>query len=341
MINWLFIWSSKRPPVWESTIQNMNQAVSSTDYMKWNGNEWVPPVNWKDIPTKFLKSEHKKRLNGQVIEQFENESFKFVIDRNITEIEKENPLIIKPHMYLEEGLNEGNCRTLNLDEIYKAFNNYQWVALGLFFGGGTIPHKERGIALAKSILYGRNAENKLVNVVTGEKLTNTDILSAVTYVHFRMLKDNNFVICTVNPHLISVPLLGEGIVDNKHRFLTLDTYDSTMEEYLLKPQVHNAVVVKDTVFAKQHEPFDINLSDLSIMWLKFTEKPDFPVKVETNIPHKYNGNGSYTFTPDKPYGYVKLKVDTGAMIDKYNDKNFAGITTIEYIVIGEENGIDS
>ena len=318
-------------------MQNMNLALNSPDTMDWRGRSWVPPVNWKDIPTRLLTTNQKKTLNGQLLDQFENEAFKFVLEKNLSDVNTDDHLIIKPHMLLDLGLNDTNCRTLDLNKIYKHFDNHQWVSLGFFFGGGNVEYEDRAYTLSQASLYGRNHKHKIIDLDNKYEYPDYDYLSAVTYVHFRKLKDSNFVICTLNPHLVSVPHLDEGIVGGNHRFLTLDTYDSTIEEYLINPSIVGATVVDNHIFAKGDEPFTIKIGEESLLWLKFEELADFPVKVETNLDYSKKDN-HYTFNTNAPIGYIKLHIHTDSMSDKYNDKGNSGITTLEYIVVGDQNG---
>ena len=335
MINWLFVWSSKRPPVWEATIQNMNQAITSPYTQDWEGNSWISPVNWKDIPTRVLTDDHKKYLNGQLLSQFENESFKFVIESNNTSINHDDGLIIKPHLIMNLGITKNNSRTLNLDKIYKHLENHEWVSLGLFIGNTPPSPEERSNLLSRSVLYARNADEKLIDLDNNVQLPDNDYISCITYINFKKLKDDKFVVCTLNPNLVAVPHLDEGILDDKHRFLTLDTYDSTLDDYLLTPNIEDAKVINgNNIFAKLNKPFKIKLYEQSLMRIKFVEIADFPVEVETNIRCTVKDN-VYEFTPDKSMGYVSFKINTNFLSDKYNSKTTAGITTLEYVVIGE------
>ncbi len=330
MINWMFIWSSKRPPVWESTLQNMNVALSSSDYLE-GAQTWYPPVNYKEIPGKYLKDSHKK-LKGQLLDQFENEAFKFVIESNKSEVNPDHALIIKPHLYPDVGLNNTLCKTLDLDLIYSYFKNYQWVSLGLFFTG-TPKYEERAISLAKSSLYGRNFDNKLVDLETGIHYPEYDYLSCVTYINFRQLKDPNIIVATLNPHLVSVPHLEDGF-SNKHVYMTLDTYDTSLKEYLIQPSFDNCKIVDNHIFVKKNTKFKINLYNHSLLNLKYDKKPKFPVDVNSPLQYEQNQN-EYSFTTNKDVSYIQFKIQTGSLNDKYNNVETAGYTNLEYIVIGE------
>ncbi len=337
MINWLFLWSSKRPPLWESVIENINTSVDSGIDIKHGGETYVSPVNWKDIPEFAVTDIHKEKLLGQNINQFENEFFKFVIERNTSTIEPEKELVIKPHMWPNFGLRPDICKPFCLDEIYEHLKKYKWVSIGFFFDGTTkhvANDDKRALTLSQSIIYARDENNVVINVQTGEKLNNYKSLSCVTYVNFRLLSDDSFVICTVNPNLVAVPNLNkESSLNGRHVWTTLNTYNTSMYGYLLAPKF-KCTKVNDTLFTKLNSVLEISLYEDSLFYITSGEKPNFPIGIETNLQYTYDGN-KFKFIVDKPMSYIKFRINTGSLNNKYFNKSNAGYEILEYLVLGE------
>lgn len=339
MINWLFLWSSKRPPLWESVVENINTAIDSDVTIDHNGESYIPSVTWEDVPEAVVTNVHKERLLGQNINQFENEFFKFVIEPNVSEIEPEKELVIKPHMWPSFGLRKDICKPFSLDEIYVHLQKYKWVSIGFFFDGNTTHvanDEKRGISLSQSILYARDENNTVINVETGERLNGQKNLNCVTYVNFRLLSDESFVVCTLNPNLVAVPNLDRQVSPNgKHKWTTMNTYDSSFSKYLLKPKF-NAVKINETIFAGLGKSLTVDLYEDSLYFLTSgsKDKPNFPVEVETNLQFT-NIENKYEFIVNKPTSYIRFKIKTNSMNDKYFNKRTAGYEILEYLVIGE------
>lgn len=332
MIDWLFIWSSKRPPLWEATTQNLNVEMSGRNFATAHGKKYYIPVNVSDMP-EHIKHEFK-HLKGQILDQFENEAFKFVVDANVSDYNPEDDIIIKPHMFLELGLNETNCKTFKLDTVYKHFKNYKWVALGLFFSGEHMDYKGRANSLAKSIFYGRNAQNKIINLETGLELAEYQYLSVVTYLVFKQLHDTNIITVSMNPNLVAMPHQSLDVIKNKHRFVGLDMYDTGIYEHLLKPDVSGGVQIGDTIFAKGNS-VSVNLYENGLRYIKHSQLPDFEVELDTNLKYKVENN-RYIFEADRAIGYADFTINVGSILDKYLEVSKAGKTKLQYIIVGEK-----
>ena len=331
-MNWLFLWSTVRPPIWEATTENLNQGLNSSEYMIGLKQKWVPPINWKEIPGRLLREDHKKRLNGQMLNQFEGEEFKFVIEKNNSQVNPEDELVIKPHMFPTFALSHDKCKTLNLKKLKEYFKNYEWVALGFFFEDSSdLEYNERAYALSSAILYARNGSNKIVNIETGEMLDNYDHLHCNTYVVFRLLSDENYVVATVNPHLVSVPFLHNEFIGND-TIITMNTFNTSFDKYMIEPAFENCNVVNNTIFANKN--FNVNLYEDAWIYLRHSQIPNFPVKVETNLKYTSDKN-KYTFEPKKGMGYIRFKVHTKSINKKYNNIEKAGYEILEYTVVGE------
>jgi len=180
MKNWAFLWSSKRQPVWESTLYNLNIDVGSSKTVTRFGGTFLPPVNISDAVKKTIDP-YFSNHSGQILEQFENEAFKFVIEKNYTnQSPKECPLIIKLHMFLDLGIDEYNCKPINLNKVEKYLEDNEWVALGFFINGNdTLKYEDRANTLSKSTWYTRKDKCSIYDLERDEYLPNNYILNTI------------------------------------------------------------------------------------------------------------------------------------------------------------------
>ena len=329
MNKWLISWSSKRPPAWESVMMNMNQALNSDMTMTTGNLNWHVPVHVDEIPGHLRKPEHNT-LRGQLLDQFENEAFKYVLAENNSGELNDHQLIIRDHLTEGKFIVPEGSRYINLDKVEKFLQNYEWVSLGYLLEDITVGYNNRSIPLSLSIYYTRDRDNNIINVETKEKICEFNKIHVVTYANFRKLKDPGINVITLNPHLVSGS--GDNGNVNGHMWASLDTYDSGFDDYLLDPKINNAILINKTIFAK--DEFSINLYEKSLMFLSTLELPDFPVELETNLKYSVKKN-IYNFKLDKEVGYIRFKIHIGDLNKKYNDITTSGISFIEYTVVGE------
>jgi len=329
MNKWLISWSSKRPPAWESVLMNMNQVLNPNTTMTKGSLNWHVPVHVDDIPGHMRKPEHNT-LKGQMLSQFENEAFKYVLGGNNSDYFDDHQLIIRDHLTDGQFIVPEGSRYIDLDKVDKYLQNYEWVSLGYLLENNTIEYSERSTPLSLSIYYTRDRDNNIINAETKEKICEYDEVHVVTYANFRKLRDTSINVITLNPHIVSGS--GESGSVNGHMWASLDTYDSGFDEYLLAPDINNATVINNTIFAK--DEFSINLYEKSLMFLSTLELPDFPVVLETNLNYSVNKN-IYNFKLDDKVGYIRFKIHIGDLNKKYNDITTSGISFIEYTVVGE------
>ena len=137
MKDWIFYWSSKRSPIWESATFNMNVAL---DHPIEGGiaDGMYPHVHVDNIPVKYHDVYDFSIFNGSWLDQFEQEAFKFVVQYNNSAHNPQDHLVIKQHMYPDMSLNESNCKTINLDTLSDMLDKHSWVALGTIMSNAKV-----------------------------------------------------------------------------------------------------------------------------------------------------------------------------------------------------------
>lgn len=334
MINWAFTWSSRRAPAWENCNDAMNLAVGP----EWVFGDYYLPVNtrYSGSPlVNFADDPRIKELNAPAIDQFESETFKYVIEENRSGFNLDAPtrvgqLILKEHLTLDVALTEQNSRVINLDEVYGYLQEYDWVALGIKFNNIEISNKT---LMAKSFFYARDKSLKLVNL-SGENQPYNDVPSipAITYCVFKKTKNPGLVNCIVNPHLVSVPHMDAKVYGN-HRVFALDAFDSTIEDYFLNPSIVGSdtkIINGNVIFTNVQ--FDIREYESSFYFTRYQSHIPFPRTIKTN--HKITTVGNViSVTPTAHYGYISIEYDVDAMINSYGQASKVGKHKIEYTVI--------
>lgn len=334
MINWAFTWSSRRAPAWENCNDAMNLAVGPD----WVFGDYYLPVNtrYSGSPlVNFADDPRIKELNAPAIDQFESETFKYVIEENRSGFNLDAPtrvgqLILKEHLTLDVALTEQNSRVINLDEVYGYLQEYDWVALGIKFNNIEISNKT---LMAKSFFYARDKSLKLVNL-SGENQPYNDVPSipAITYCVFKKTKNPGLVNCIVNPHLVSVPHMDAKVYGN-HRVFALDAFDSTIEDYFLNPSIVGSdtkIINGNVIFTNVQ--FDIREYESSFYFTRYQSHIPFPRTIKTN--HKITTVGNViSVTPTAHYGYISIEYDVDAMINSYGQASKVGKHKIEYTII--------
>ena len=327
----MFVWSSRRPPMWEASIHNMNVAIGTGLTFNFSGTEVIPSVNSDEMNPEFFKESHDI-LNGQIISQFENEAFKFVIETNKTPMDRDSQLMIKPYMLPDMGLNQFNCKPFNLDKINTYLETNEWVALGFFINGNSeLEYEERANTLAKSIYYTRKDGQRLYDLDNDEYLPNNYRMNCVTYIVFRKLADPEIVIGTVNPHLISIPNMDSGQVDDNHNMCAMNAFDSDIAHFMINPVINHADVIDDIIVPTADE-FEIHLFEKTMLKYLFNKVGEFPVEIKTNLEYTRIDN-KYTFKNRD--GYIIFKIKTDDMMHKHTHPEQSGYYTLKYKIYGD------
>lgn len=329
MIDWVFLRASARPMMWEYTASNLNITFDP----RYQAYGYNAPVNKKLIPPRFAKlTENIKTMNnltGQFLEQFEKEEFKYVISPFTDQGED---LIIREYLSPEVTIDDTNSKRIDLNILYKHLGKYDWVAVGMLLSNVEISDKT---VLGKSYFYTRNnTTQKLINLSADNHPLDHDTISSVTYAVFRKTKNPNIVICVLNPYLMTTRGMEMGVLNKKHRFSILNTQNSTIETFLLKPYIKNGILINETtIFAKDSIEFEEYGS--SIFTLNNGVIPKFDRKIYTNLEYTDFGT-SIKINLNKKIGYLKLDYDVGSIINNCNQVEKAGIHTVEYTIIKDE-----
>lgn len=332
MIHWAFIWASKRPPVWENCTDVMNLAIGD----KWTVNGLYLPVNsGVSSIANIFKDDKIKRMTGPIIEQFEIEAFKYVIETNNSAMNLDlggepGQLILKEHMMLDINLTPDNSRTIDLNEVYAHLEKHAWVALGIPISNMALNKKT---LMAKSYYYTRDDNFNIINL-SGDNhpIDGVPSIAAVTYCVFKKTKNSNLVTCILNPHLVAMPSIDSNVYEGKHHVFTLDAYDATLEEYFLVPRIEGSgtyTVNKNTIFTTTE--FTIHEYEGGTYFSKFGDKIKFNREIKSNLTFKAK-DGKIIVDPSRHFGYITIEYDVDGMINRYDRVAKAGKYKIEFIV---------
>lgn len=319
MIDWIFFWSSKRPLVWEETTNNMNM---STRHLI---GQYNAPVNIAGVPSLYHGENIVKSLNGSILDQFEAEEFKYVIARNPGKYNEEDRLIIKKHLFPDVAINETNSKTIGLDYLNDLLDTYGWIAIGQVFSNVELNANE---GVARSIYYTRDPDTlQIINLSGENQPINHTYLPAITYVVFHKTKNKNCIFAILNPNLVAIPHMDDGIMDDTHRMGVIDAFDDSINNFLLTPVIKDGTVVGDSIFVEGE--FQILQYQESTYYHRYGEPMRFPVEIETNLEYEVVGD-IIRVNPTKPAGYIRLRYDVDSMINSYIKNSEGGIHTVEY-----------
>lgn len=319
MIDWIFFWSSKRPPIWEEATKNMNMSTRHTI------GPYNCPVNIVDVPKMYHDHEVAPSLKGSILDQFEAEEFKYVIARNPEIFNPDDKLIIKKHLFPNLSLNETNSKTIGLDYLNDLLDTYGWIAIGQIFSNVDLNPNE---GVARSIYYTRHPDTlQIINLSGQNQPMDHTFLPAITYVVFHKTKNRNCIVAVLNPNLVAMPQIDSGVLDDNHRMSVVDFYGGSIESYLLTPSIKDGMLVGDSIFAE--EEFQIHQYRGSKYFHKYGDALRFPLEVETNLEYEVVGD-IIRVKVVKPNGYIRLHYDVDAMINSYIKNSDGGIHTIEY-----------
>jgi hypothetical protein len=334
MINWGFMWSSRRAPAWENCNDAMNLALGDN----WVFGDYYFPVNSGNTGSplvEFNDDQRIQKMTAPVIDQFESEAFKYVIDENRSGYnfdaqERMGQLILKEHLALDISLTPENSRVINLDEVYRYLQDHDWVALGTPLNNIEISKKT---LMAKAFYYTRDKDLKIVNL-SGENQPHNDVPSipTVTYCVFKKTKNGSYINCIVNPHLVAVPQMDVKTY-GEHRVFALDSFDSTIEDYFLRPSIIGSdtkIINNNVIFTTVQ--FTMHEYESGFHFIRHKTPIVFPRKITTNLEISAVGN-VIKITPSRNYGYISIEYDVDAMINSYGAVSRIGKHKIEYTVI--------
>lgn len=332
MINWGFVWASRRPPIWENCTDVMNLAIGD----KWSFNGWYVPVDTGLHPIPTIAGDKRlQQLQGPIIQQFETESFKYVIETNNSGMNLEDGgvsghLILKEHMMLNISLTADNCRGIDLDEVYGHLENHSWVALGVPMSNVAINNKT---IMAKAYYYTRDDNFDVINLSgDNQPIDGLRVIDTVTYCVFKRTKNSDLVMCVLNPHLVAMPSIDSNVYEGKHHVFTMDAYDATLEEYFLTPRIEGSgtyTVNKNTIFTTTE--FTIHEYEAGTYFTKFGNKIKFNREIKSNLTFKAK-DGKIIVDPSRHFGYITIEYDVDGMINRYDSAAKAGKYKIEFIV---------
>ena len=336
MIDWIFLWSTKRPALWESVTENMNSVFweSNFDY-----ENYVIPVNKINIDSQYNNLDFLNDLNGPVLDQFENESFKFVIQPNsgLSSYNRQDQMVLKQHMFPDFSLSGDNCKSINLDLIYELVNKYKWVSIGTIFSGPDDDVRLNKLnSIAASSIFIRDIDTLKISVLDKNNQPDNDItyMSCVTYMTFQKLKDDSVVLCILNPHLVSLTHSENLTLDKIHRISALNSHDTSIENFLLKPNINVGKLNSSNLIFSDNRIVEIAPFKNSTYWHKYGSIPSIPYSIESNLPYVIDCDIIKILT-DKSIGYFSIIFDVGSMTNLHMKKNTFGKINFDFTIIGD------
>lgn len=329
MTNWFFMHTEPDyKTVWKTVYQNMNicmGGLSEEDY------DYVLPVNSKLIPRKYIDQFYDEYghifniLNGQVIDQFDKEEFKYVLAHNKSDYNKDDELVLKVNLFPDILLNETNCKTINLSTVKETLEEYEWVAVGHVFSN--VNHFNANEPVARANYYVRDTETLKLKLIGAENHPEEHTnISAITFAVFKKTKGEDTYIGFVNPNLVKYHNLLEGSVgDNDIRVL-----DSTLEDTILKPEISGGVIVGDSIYSEDKIVFEFERNGIGAIDFRVGDKGlQFPLDLKTNMEHEWDDNALTIFI-NRDYGYVKFLFDVDSMINDYSSMSMGGKHELSY-----------
>lgn len=319
MNNWLFLWAARRPPIWDNITNNMNLALGE----KFSRNGYSFPVHSKDIPDNWKEViPNIDDFNGQTLDQFEAESFKYVLDSST------GNLIIKEHLQLPIHTNESNSRRIDLNEVDRYLENNTWVALGIVLSNIEIADKTM---LAKSFYYTRDPNTLRIINLSGDNQPHDHLhLPVITYAVFKRTRNPNIRIVVVNPNLISLLNQEMSNVDG-HQINTISVYSDNIPNFFLKPKIEGARVISNSVIFAEND-FKIHEYVGGGFWFKNKILPVFPRTITSNFNYSEKDN-IIDVRINQAIGYMSIQYDLDDLINIYDVHDEAGKYKIEFLVV--------
>jgi len=320
MIDWVFIWASRRAYIWDNITNNINLALNE----KYAIPERYFPAHIKSVAESCQDIvPNKDTLRGQLLDQFEAESFKYVIEST-----HDDKLIIKENLQVKVLTNETNSRIINLDEVGGYLEKYKWVGLGVILSNIEISDKT---IVAKSFYYTRDPETlQIINLSGDNQPLEHTHLPVITYAVFKRTTDASVYIAVVNPNLISIPNIETATLGH-HRVTTFNGFESGTDAFFLRPQIVGARVINGTTIFAEND-FEIHEFVDSGFYQRLAKKPEFAKVVSSNFNIQHS-NDVIKVMINQPIGFVSIEYNVDGLINNYDDRRVAGKHKIDFLVI--------
>jgi hypothetical protein len=353
MKNWIFVWHPKSVLEWNNVNRNLNTVVDFKEFIDQHipnkdlqekilsyGKGYADSFDLCIAPNKFdipkairdmspLVDKTADRLNGQILDTFEEETFKYVIEKNTTKDRSKGHYIIKEHLMPTQLADKTCAKFIDLDVIAKHLEKNLWVALGSFFDMRRDENKDKLNILSSSFLYTRSNEDHMIKNLSGGRHPKPDrYVTCINYLVFKKLKDEDIIVCYFNPNLISAPRRVEMIENERHTVHAF-YYSKDIYDFLLKPRVRNGIVVNGNIFTKD-DTLKIELHGDSEYKYLYRHTPKIPYKIHTNLDYEVRYNVAHIKVNGPGYFVIEYDIET---FTKYNivRKN-AATYRIEYTV---------
>lgn len=349
-IDWVFVWENNRNTSWENASKNLNMVTSFEKFAIENGQyEKIEkmvldsgvvdhlninvPANKNHVPEIMQTIPITQKLDGQILDQFENESFKYVLQKHQeSRYNRGHELVIKEHLYPNLALDETNCKTLDLAHINKLLEENEWVGLGTFFDK---PQNEfdKLNAIASSVYFTRDENTLKVKNLSRVKQFNprADYLSCITYVIFKKLKDKNIIVGMLNPNLISLTHFVDISTDN-HLVSSVSSFND-LGDYFLRPKIKKGTKIGSETIFSENGVVEIEMYGSSPYKYMHGRIPHFKYDVKTNLEYTIDNN--LLKVDVKKNGYLIVEYDVGNMFDYNFDKRKVERERVEFTLFKE------
>lgn len=320
MIDWVFIWASRRAYIWDNITNNINLALNE----KYALPERYFPAHIKNVVEIYRDLvPNKEALQGQLLDQFEAESFKYIIESTL-----DNKLLIKENLQIKLLTNENNSRTIDLDEVAHYLHRYKWVGLGVIMSNVEISDKT---IVAKSFYYTRDPETlQIINLSGDNQPLEHTHLPVITYAVFKRTSDPTVYVSVVNPNLISIANVETAILGH-HRVTTFNGYEYGADAFFLRPRVVGARLINDTTIFAEND-FEIHEFVEGGFYQRLAKKPEFPKVVSSNFNIRHSHDVIHVMI-NQAIGFISIEYDIDGLINNYDDRKVAGKHKIEFLVI--------
>jgi hypothetical protein len=320
MSDWIFMWASRRPFLWDNFTNNMNLALTEeyaipSQYFPANSNN-IAPSHLDRVP-------NLDAMKGQVLDQFEAESFKYVIEPT-----ESGNLLLKENLRIPILTNETNSRLIDLNEITLYLEKYKWVGLGVILSNIEISDKT---IVAKAFYYTRDPKTLQIINLSGENQPHDhEHLPVITYMTFTRSSDYRIFTAVVNPNLVSIANVDTMMLGN-NRITTLNTFEDGISSFFVKPKVVGAKFVSNDVIFAEND-FQIHEYIGSGFNIRTGVVPNFPRVLNTNF-HITQAENVLNVTLNQSIGFISLEYDIDAMINMYDDRSIAGKHRVDFLVV--------
>ncbi len=321
MIDWVFIWSSRRAFIWDNVTNNINLALTE----KYALPDRYFPAHIKNVVETYRDLvPNKEALRGQLLDQFEAESFKYIVEAT-----HDDKLIIKENLQIKLLTNETNSRIIDLDEVGMYLEKYPWVGLGVIMSNVEITDKT---LVAKSFYYARDPNTlQIINLSGDNQPLEHTHLPVITYGVFKKTSDPSIYTAIMNPHLISLANIETAVLGH-HRVTTLNGFEDGVDTFFIKPKVVGARLLNNDSMIFAENDFEIHEFVECAFNQRTGKIPAFPKTIESNffISHAH---GVMKVMINQPIGYISITYDMDALINNYDDRTKAGKHRVDFLVV--------